>query len=127
MLGFLSPEGVFYECGFMCHMSTASELCMNIYKEEYICDPEGYLGEKGWMIILRRFAGISCIKSYDEGCPIFTDAQIEWILNNIDQLNNDQRYNISEQLEREQGRGKRTSIPEGIYEIKYDEKGFRIN
>lgn len=48
-LGWLAPDGTFYETEWMEHLAKASELCEEIYGEEVWHLPDDYLMDRGWV------------------------------------------------------------------------------
>ena len=94
-IGFLSPEGEFWECEYTKHSIVANKILMkmNIMSS----NPEEDIANLGWVLLQNNFAGIP---STNKNIP-FTDAQIDWIMKNYEYLNKKQRYFISEQLKKD--------------------------
>lgn len=58
MLGFISPDGKFYECGFYEHISLADRLLEEVYKQQSN-NPVDKLCKCGWVIIQSSFVGFA--------------------------------------------------------------------
>lgn len=114
ILGFLSPDGVFYPCNQFEHSTIAFELLQKIDIQE--CDnPEVNLANLGWMTFQSNFAGI---QAEIRPIPALTDQQVDWIIEHYEQINRKQRYFISEKLKFDQTYKKR-KLPEGIDNVGY--------
>ena len=56
--GFVDPNGRFFPCGYMEHMSTAQDILAELYGvEEILVDPEKALALRGWIAIKRLLSG----------------------------------------------------------------------
>ena len=52
--GYIDPNGIFYPCGYMEHLSVADEILKELYGiPERKTDPEDLLMQKGWLSIHR--------------------------------------------------------------------------
>lgn len=96
MLGFLSPEGKFYKCDFMEHLSLAEELLDKIYKQQSN-NPVDKLCKCGWIVIQSSFIGFAGDDAYHT--PRVTKAQKQWLEDNKNNLSYDQNIGLELCLE----------------------------
>ncbi len=96
MLGFLSPEGEFYECGYFEHMKLAEKLL----REKYNCSsnrPVDKLCRFGWVVLQSSFIGFSGDDAY--GTPEFKGRQKTWLEDHRKQMAYDQLIGLDLCLE----------------------------
>ena len=90
-LGFLSPEGKFYECGFIDHLSLADKLLDKIYKQQSN-NPVDKLCKCGWIAIQSCFIGFAGDDAYHT--PKITKEQRKWLYDNKNELTYDQNIGL---------------------------------
>lgn len=98
MIGFLSPEGKFIECCSWGHTDKAKEICEEKYNKEFTIglEAEDYLLSLGYLVLRARDAYMS----YLNDCKwiVLTDEQINWLTENIETLNENQKKDLNEIL-----------------------------
>lgn len=95
MLGWLSPEGIFYECEFMGHVSKAIELLKKVYSVE--TNYAQRLADLGWCAIQSGFVGFP--DNPHRETPLFTDAQKKWLERNRKNMSYGQNMALDISLE----------------------------
>lgn len=90
MIGFLSPEGQFYECESYGHLGKVKEICTSLFNKSFphIVAYEDCLLENGFVVIQAR----SIYKSVKH---VLTDKQIIYLYDNYKSLNSMQKKAIS--------------------------------
>lgn len=96
ILGFLSPDGVFYKCDFYGHMELASRLLNEIYNRESNT-PVDTLCRCGWVVIQDSFVGFSGDEIYH--VPQLTIEQKKYLENKADEMSIAQRIGLKMCLE----------------------------
>ena len=96
MLGFVSPEGKFYECGYFEHIKLADKLLENIYKYQSN-NPVDQLCKFGWVIIQSSFIGFAGDDAYHT--PQLTKEEKSWLEEHEEQMTYDQRIGLNLCLE----------------------------
>lgn len=91
MLGFLSPFGKFFKCGYFEHMSLADTLLKDVYKEESN-NPVDKLCKHGWVAIQSSFIGFAGDNTYHT--PQLTFEQKEWLKDHEDIFSYDQKIGL---------------------------------
>ena len=95
-IGFLSPEGDFYECSQYEHIKLSEKIVKekSLYSES-TSETQTILANNGWCFFQSNYAGIPAEINPQ---PKFTDEQISWIMKHHEELNQKQKYFISEKL-----------------------------
>lgn len=96
MLGFVSPEGKFYECGYFEHIKLADELLEKGYKQQSN-NPVDNLCKHGWVVIQSSFIGFAGDDAYNT--PQLTREQKEWLNENWQKMSYDQQIGLNLCLE----------------------------
>ena len=96
MLGFISPDGKFYECGFYEHISLADRLLEEVYKQQSN-NPVDKLCKCGWVIIQSSFVGFAGDDAYHT--PQLTREQKLWLEENESKMSQDQHIGLKLCLE----------------------------
>ena len=96
MLGFVSPEGEFYECNFFEHIKLADELLEKVYKQQSN-NPVDNLCKRGWIVIQSSFIGFAGDDAYNT--PQLTKEQKRWLEENAQEMSYDQRIGLNLCLE----------------------------
>ena len=96
MLGFVSPEGKFYECGYFEHIKLADELLNKVYNQQSN-NPVDKLCKNGWVIIQSSFIGFSGDDMYHT--PQLTKEQKDWFEENSQKISYDQQISLNLCLE----------------------------
>lgn len=76
MLGFVSPDGKFYECECFGHISLADKLLKEIYRQQSN-NPVDKLCKLGWVVIQSSFVGFAGDNTYHT--PQLTKEQKQWL------------------------------------------------
>lgn len=97
MIGFLSPEAVFYKCESWEHTSKAHEIYEEIYKEHCCRSAEDHLLSLGYLVLRAKDAFMG-YKTNDGKWNILTDKQLEWIKNHTNMFNDSVKKDLSEIL-----------------------------
>lgn len=99
LIGFLSPEGNFYECSSWEHTSKAAELCEELYSKTFHIGQiaEDYLLSLGYMVLRVRDAYMAYLDK-DKKWIVLSGKQIEWLTTNADSFNEGQKKDINEIL-----------------------------
>ena len=97
MIGYLSPESIFYECESWGHTSKAHEIYEEIYKEHCYGSAEDRLLLLGYLVLRARDAYMQ-YRTDDGKWNILTNSQLEWIKNHIDAFNDAVKKDLSEIL-----------------------------
>lgn len=96
MLGFISPDGKFYECEYYTHMKLADELLEKVYKQQSN-KPVDKLCKFGWVVIQSSFIGFTGDDAYHT--PQLTREQKQWLKENESNMSYDQRIGLELCLE----------------------------
>lgn len=110
MIGFLSPEGEFFECVSWGHTSKATELCEKLYNKIFHIgiDAEDYLLSLGYLVLRIKDAYMSYING--DKWIVLSDKQIAWLTDNADCFNDGQKKDLNEILNDQEGIRKRHKI-----------------
>ena len=74
-MGWISPDGRFFPCGYGCHVEKAREI---IGQLEPVSDPRWYLESKGWLAIYKNpVAGKSLAIGMAREYPHISDRQLQ--------------------------------------------------
>lgn len=98
LCGFLAPDGTFTECPSFAHMSTAQDITEKVYNREFYfgLQAEDFLYEQGYVGFYARSANHNWIVN-DKIC-LLTDAQIDFIINNMSKAFNDEQAEAIKEL-----------------------------
>lgn len=96
MLGFVSPEGKFYECGYSKHIKLADKLLNDVYKQQSN-NPVDKLCKLGWVVLQSSFIGFAGDDAYST--PQLTKEQKSWLEEHGEQMTFDQRTGLNLCLE----------------------------
>lgn len=94
MLGWLLPDGVFYECEFMGHESRAKELLLEVYGVD--TEFTQRLADLGWCALRSGFVGFP--ENPYRDTPLFTGAQKAWLHLHRDDLSYAQAMSLDDSL-----------------------------
>lgn len=109
LCGFLLPDGRYFECESWEHLSTAVEICQNVYQKDFdnsrgkSLEAENYLFEIGCVAFYARSSEHRWINS-DKQVLILTDMQRDFIIKHLKNANNnEQKESLLELLEWDDG------------------------
>lgn len=96
MIGFLSPDAVFYECTSWGHSSKAREIYEELYNEHCYCHAEDHLLSLGYLVLRARDAYRRSWR--DDKWAALTEKQLEWIKTHIEEFTEMTKKDLSEML-----------------------------
>lgn len=96
MLGFLSPEGKFYDCQYFAHISLADKLLGEVYKQQS-SNSVDKLCRLGWVVVQSSFIGFASDVRYHT--PQLTREQKQWLEENKDKMSYSQHIGLELCLE----------------------------
>lgn len=98
LIGFISPEGDFYECASWEHTSKATTLCEKLYNKEFYIrqDAEDYLLSLGYLVLRARDAYMSYLNG--DKWIVLSDKQIAWLTDKADNFNDGQKKDLNDIL-----------------------------
>ena len=99
MIGFLSPNGEFYNCEPWCHLDTAAVICSQFYGKifPFRDEAENYLLQKGYLELRQKDSFMSMFD--EKGESIFlSKKQIKFLTDNVQKLSVKQKADLSELL-----------------------------
>lgn len=105
LIGFLSPEGIFYECTSWEHTSKAVEIYEQLYGEHYYGSAEDFLLRLGYLVLRARDAYRG--SWYDGKFILLTDKQLEWINSHAEAFNDAVKKDLNDMLFDNERIGKR--------------------
>jgi len=93
LCGFLAPDGTYTSCPMFAHTECALDIVLEVYGEEFFNGifAEDFLYEKGYVIFYARNARYRFFLINQDGTRevnLLTDAQIDFIINHLEQANN---------------------------------------
>ena len=104
LCGFLAPNGTYTECPSWSHLSTAIDICNNIYEKDFYSgiEAEDFLFNHGFV----EFNARSASKRYivDKKILLLSDEQKDFLVKNLENANNqEQKDAIMEILDYDDG------------------------
>ena len=116
LIGWLSPNGVFYECDYWNHIDLAYSLLNDLAIEPKNDNtPDEELIQRGWIKLYISLFHPAQLMYYNYDRPIATEAQREFLLTNY--IDNPENWDIC---------GIRDLKDLGVLEEEYDEHDFLL-
>jgi hypothetical protein len=106
MIGFLSPDAVFYKCEPWGHTSKAFEIVESIYGRRYYGSAEKHLLSLGYLVLRANDAYMEYITE-DGKIVLLTYEQMKWVENNVDNFTENVKRDLSQIIEAQEIRKRR--------------------
>ena len=104
LCGFLAPNGTYTECPSWSHLSTAIDICNNVFKKDFYSgiEAEDFLFNNGYIEFNARGASKRYI--VDKKILLLSDEQKDFLVKNLENTNNqEQKDAIMEILDYDDG------------------------
>lgn len=99
MIGFLSPDGEFYNCEPWCHLDAAKVICSQVYNKRFPFkdEAENYLLQKGYLELRQKDSFMAIFDTKGEFI-FLSKKQIKFLTDNVQKLSVKQKADLSELL-----------------------------
>lgn len=99
LLGFVSPNGKFFECDYYGHLSLADKLLEDVYRQKSNV-PVDMLCKFGWVVVQGSFIGFTInFSNYNFHTQQLTAEQRQWLELNKDKMSREQLTSLQICLE----------------------------